>query len=48
MERVPTIKVLSKNKKNIDFLSENEHFYSCEIFLYITQACLRNDKKYSP
>ena len=35
-----TINVLSKNKKKKS--SENEHFYSREILLYIAWACLRN------
>ena len=34
---------LRKNKKNIKKeSSENEHFFSCEIMLYIAWACLRN------
>ena len=41
--RVPTINVLSKNKKTIlKKSSENEHFYSREILLYIAWACFRN------
>ena len=27
-----------------NFSSENEHFYSREILLYIAWACLRNDR----
>ena len=42
--RVPTINVLSKNKKKYYKLSsENNHFYSREILQYITRTCLRND-----
>ena len=40
--RVPTIHVLSKNKKNITFLSDNYHFYGREILQYIARTCLRN------
>ena len=40
---MPTINVLSKNKKKyFKKSSENEHFYSREILLYIARACLRN------
>ena len=40
---VPTINVLSKNKKKIiKKSSENDHFYSREILLYIAWASLRN------
>ena len=42
--RVPTIYVLSKNKKNIKKKSsENYHFYSREILQYIARTCLRNE-----
>ena len=41
--RTASINVLSKNKKNNKTNStENEHFYSREILLYIAWACLRN------
>ena len=33
----------AKKEKYYNFLSENEHFYSREILLYIAWACLRND-----
>ena len=40
--RVATIYVLSKNKKKyFNISSENKHFYSREILLYIAWACLR-------
>ena len=40
---MPTINVFSKNKENIKTnSSENEHFYSREILLYIAWACFRN------
>ena len=40
---VPTIYVLSKNKKNIKKnSSENYHFYSREILQYIARTGLRN------
>ena len=40
--RVPTIYVLSKNKKKTHFFSsENNHFYSREILLFITWAYFR-------
>ena len=43
--RVPTINILSKNKKKYYiFSSENNHFYSREIFQYIARTCLRNDR----
>ena len=39
----PQSMFLSKNKKNIKKnISENEHFYSREILLYIAWACFRN------
>ena len=42
--RVPTIYVLSKNKKKKShFSSENYIFYNREIFQYIARTCLRND-----
>ena len=42
--RVPTIYVLSKNKKNVTiYSSENYHFYSREILQYIAYAYLRNE-----
>ena len=41
--RVPTIYVLSKNKKNIIFFSsENNLFHNRENLLYITWACFHN------
>ena len=43
---MPTISVLSKNKKNITFFSaENYHFYIREILQYIARTCLRNVAK---
>ena len=40
---MPTINVLSKNKKNIKQISsENYHFYSREILQYIARTCVRN------
>ena len=36
---------LAKIRKIIIFLSENKHFYSREILLYIAWACYRNVKK---
>ena len=44
--RVPTIYVLSKNKKMSChiFSSENYYFYSCEILQYIARKCLHNGK----
>ena len=42
--RVPTINVLSKNKKKYYiFSSENNQFYSREILQYIARTCLRNE-----
>ena len=32
-----------KNIKNLKFSSENYHFYSREILLYIARTCLRNE-----
>ena len=43
---VPTINVLSKNKKKIVIFTENYHFYSHEILLYITLACYHNVEKH--
>ena len=42
--RVPRINVLSKKKrkKYLKISSENEHFYSREILLYIAWSCFRN------
>ena len=34
----------AKKEKYYNFSSENEHFYSREILLYIAWACLRNDR----
>ena len=43
--RVPTIYVLSKNKKIVKISTENCHFYSREKSLYVAWACFRNDYK---
>ena len=41
---MPIIHVLSKNMENKKKSSENEHFYSREIVLYIAWACFRDEK----
>ena len=45
-QRVPTIYVLSKNKKNINvFLLKSFNIYNSGKNVYITWACFRNDIK---